>query len=48
MPVVKHSRASRQYTLDQIEAEWRIYASTNHINIGSDNGLSPYRHQAII
>ena len=24
-----------------IEAEWRIYASVNFVNIGSDNGLSP-------
>ena len=30
-----------------IEAEWRIYASVNLI-IGSDNGLSPGRRQAII
>ena len=26
----------------------RIYASVNRINIGSDNGLSPIRRQAII
>ena len=25
----------------------RIYASVNWVNIGSDNGLSPVRHQAI-
>ena len=25
-----------------------IYASVNWINFGSDNGLSPIRHQAII
>ena len=31
-----------------IEAEWRIYASLNWIIIGSDNGLSPVRRQAII
>ena len=31
-----------------IEAEWRIYASFNWAFIGSDNGLSPVRHQAII
>ena len=31
-----------------IEAEWRIYASENYDIIGSDNGLSPDRHQAII
>ena len=30
------------------EAEWRIYASMNYGNIGSDNGLSPGRRQAII
>ena len=31
-----------------IEAEWRIYASLNRAIIGSDNGLSPVRRQAII
>ena len=31
-----------------IEAEWRIYASVNWATIGSDNGLSPGRRQAII
>ena len=31
-----------------IEAEWCIYASVNYIIIGSDNGLSPGRGQAII
>ena len=31
-----------------IEAEWRIYASVNFVNIGSDNGLSPEWRQAII
>ena len=31
-----------------IEAEWHIYASANQIIIGSDNGLSPGRRQAII
>ena len=25
-----------------IEAEWHIYASVQHTNIGSDNGLSPF------
>ena len=30
------------------ETEWRIYASVKHTNIGSDNGLSPGRRQAII
>ena len=30
-----------------IEAEWRIYASVNLTIIGSDNGLSPGRRQAI-
>ena len=29
-------------------AEWRIYASLNWVIIGSDNGLSPVRRQAII
>ena len=27
---------------------WRIYALVNWVRIGSDNGLSPIRHQAII
>ena len=31
-----------------MEAEWRIYASVNSTIIGSDNGLSPGRRQAII
>ena len=30
------------------EAEWHIYASVQHTNIGSDNGLAPLRRQAII
>ena len=29
-------------------AEWRIYASLNWVIIGSDNGSSPVRRQAII
>ena len=28
--------------------EWRIYASVNYTIIGSHNGLSPIRRQAII
>ena len=31
-----------------IEVDWRIYASLKQIIIGSDNGLSPGRRQAII
>ena len=31
-----------------IEAEWRIYTPVNQTTIGSDKGLSPARHQAII
>ena len=27
--------------LSDIRGEWRIYASVNYFNIGSDNGLSP-------
>ena len=27
---------------------WHIYASVNQVSIGSDNGLSPTQHQAII
>ena len=30
------------------EGEWCIYASVYENNIGSDNGLSPVCHQAII
>ena len=32
----------------QIEVEWQIYASTNWINLGSGNGLSPVRRHAWI
>ena len=31
-----------------IEVGWHIYASLQHINIGSFNGMSPVRYQAII
>ena len=31
-----------------IEAKWRIYASVKYTIIGSDNGLSPGRHPAIL
>ena len=31
-----------------MEAEWRTYPSVSWVIIGSDNGLSPNRHQAII
>ena len=34
--------------LKLVEAEWRIYASAEHTNIASDNGLSPVRRQAVI
>ena len=30
-----------------LEAGWRIYASVNYTNTGSDNSLSPVRPQAI-
>ena len=33
---------------EPIEAEWRIYASAHYAIIGSDNSLSPGRHQAIV
>ena len=33
---------------EQFEAEWRIEASINCTILGSDNGLSPGRRQAII
>ena len=29
-------------------AEWSTYSLVTYGNIGSDNGLSPVRHQAII
>ena len=38
----------KQGKLKLIEAEWCIYASAKHADIGSDNGLSPVQHQAII
>ena len=31
-----------------IEAEWHIYISVGKIIIGSNSGLSPIQHQAII
>ena len=31
-----------------IEDGWRIYPIVYNVDIGSDNGLSPERHQAII
>ena len=34
--------------LKLVEAGWRICAPVQHTNIGSDDGLSPGRHQAII
>ena len=37
-----------EYTSELIGAEWLIFASVNLAIIGSDNGLSPIRHQAII
>ena len=36
------------FTLTQLPLYCRIYASENGISIGSDNGLSPIRRQAII
>ena len=51
-PVHKHSlRITYQKEMDiawHNEAGWRINASRNRVIIGSDNGLSPFRHQAII
>ena len=38
----------KSYLYCLIEAEWRIYASVNWAIIGSDNGMSPGRRQAII
>ena len=40
--------AMQSVCIQLIEAEWRIYASLNWVIIGSDNGLSPVRRQAII
>ena len=34
--------------METLEAEWCIYVSVNYTIIGSNNGLSPDRHQAII
>ena len=31
-----------------MEAVWYIFASVNYTSIGSDNGLSPGRRQAIV
>ena len=36
----------REYTLT--ETEWLIHVSVNYATIGTDNGLSPIWHQAII
>ena len=49
----KHSPAKRSVTFNSgltklISPKCRIYASVNRVNIGSDNGLSPIRRQAII
>ena len=43
-----HQKNDFNFMCNLIEAEWRIYASVNYTNIGSDNGLSPDRRQAII
>ena len=52
-----HSADKISIVLDQLHTEilhqlispWcRIYASVNEVSIGSDNGLSPIRRQAII
>ena len=45
---VSHYPLLRESTGWLIEDEWRIYASVNYTIIGSDNGLSPDRHQSII
>ena len=37
----------RNYRL-RIGSKWRTYVSVNLANVGSDNGLSPVRPQAII
>ena len=31
-----------------IEAEWRMRATANNVNIGADNSIPPARHQAIL
>ena len=41
-------RWTSDISYELIEAKWRIYASLNWVIIGSDNGLSPVRCQAII
>ena len=37
-----------EYLHEFIVAEWRLYASVNKAIIGSNKGLPPIRHQAII
>ena len=44
LPVSSHSRVQHW----RIYPECHIYASVNWVSFGSDNGLSPNRHQAII
>ena len=45
--IIYHFHES-QWLEKLIEAEWRIYVSVNYAITGSDNGLSPGRHQGII
>ena len=48
MIILKQYYSIFNISTELIEAEWRIYTSVDNTIIGSDNGLSPVRHQAII
>ena len=43
-----HLITSNSRGMAKSEAVWCIYASVQHANIASDNGLSPVQRQAII
>ena len=43
-----HNKFSVSFTIKLMSLFCGIYASVNHVIIGSDNGLAPIRHQAII
>ena len=48
IPCMARSRRRLTTKNELIKAQWRIYASVQHTDIASDNGLSPVRRQAII
>ena len=47
-PTANNTPGLRLLCIELISRECRIYASMNRVSIGSDNGLSPIRRQAII